>query len=202
MTHLLILIAALGQSAPAGPNMPDASVRPYSSTINSPDGLSEPQYRELVRCTLARNRPAVEAWIDTRFEIGGGLDADYRRKHGHAVTLPEVFAGCHLLRTGGFPFSLDRLARDWADRLGITKEDPNTLEKELEKRGRMTVTNLKGYVACIRQKNSPEAIRAYLDADGAAKVEAIFAMTRDCAVGPGASLKMNLPDIDRALSTP
>ena len=202
MTHLFILIAALGQSASTDPDIPNASVHLSSSTARSANAMTEPQYRELVRCTLARNGGAVAAWIDTRFQLGRGQDADYRRKSGQAATLPDVFVGCYQLKTGSFPFSLDRLARDWADRLGITKEDPNTLEKQLERRGRMTVTSLQGYVACIRQKNPPEAIRAYLAADGAAKARALMDMTLDCDVASGASLTMDVADIDRALGKP
>jgi len=202
MTFFLILMAALGKPASAAPDIPDPSLQAASTSISTGAAFTEPQYLELVRCTLARNRTAVEAWIDARFKVSRGHDAAYRRVTGHKVTLPDVFAGCHQLQNGPFPFNLDRLARDWADEFGITEDDPGTLQKQMERSGLVTVTSFDGYVACIRQKNPPEAIQAYLTADGAAKAHAILAMTRDCAVAPGARLKMDLAEIDRELGKP
>lgn len=198
---MLIFVAAIGQAEPVRAAEPAPSVRLWSGTISSPDAFTEPQYRQLVHCTLKRNGRAIEAWIDTRFELGRGLAAAYRRDTGREANMPEVFAGCYQLRTGSFPFSLDRLARDWADHFGVAKEDPNTLEKALVAQGEIRVTSFQAYVDCIRQKNSPDTIRHYvaMQRDGE-KALALLKLARQCSAAPGAELVLDLEAVDRALS--
>jgi len=190
-----LLAAASGQVAVA---LEPATVEIRSANVAGPNSMSEPQYQELLRCSLAKNEAVVEAWIDSRFELGKGLEERVEEEFGKAPGLKSALDGCLELKTGSLPFSLDRLSRDWADHFGVSKADPNTLDSAL---GITRVSNLDELVDYIRARNASEAIHGFLamPSNAPEKAPTLARLIDKCAPSPGASVRADVEGVEQAL---
>jgi hypothetical protein len=198
MNALLILPMLLFVSGTERQTEPSVSVS--SAKIASDDALSETQYRDLLRCTLTKNTSAVEAYVDSRFELGRGLSAKFEKETGGRLGPVQLFSGCFEFpaQSGTFPFDFDQMAADWAAHFGVTKEDPNTLDKEM---GIVRVRNFAEYVSCVRQKNAQSDIQSFVS-NPLNTMEAVQKFNKlgdKCSPENGVNLKFNMATLAEAL---
>jgi hypothetical protein len=196
MSALLLLPILLFISG----NEQPPSVSVTSARIASKDSFSETQYRDLLRCTLTSNTSAVEAYVDSRFELGRGLGSKFEQETGGRLGPRQLFEGCFEFpaQSGTFPFNFDQLVADWATHFGVTKEDPNTLDKEM---GVVRVRDFAEYVSCVRQKNAGSDIRSFVSTplNTIEAVQKFNKLGEKCQPVEGSSLRFDLGSLVEAL---